>query len=38
MTLGAGAVIGAGATITASVAAGTKVTAEKPSLRYRAAG
>ena len=38
VTLGRGAVIGAGATITRSVEAGTKVTAEKPSLRYRAAG
>ncbi len=38
VTLGAGAVIGAGATITKSVAAATQVTAEKPSLRFRAAG
>ncbi|MFH5804380.1 serine O-acetyltransferase [Alienimonas sp. DA493] len=38
VTLGCGAVIGAGATITESVAPGTKVTAEKPSLRFRTAG
>ncbi|MEM9702133.1 MAG: serine acetyltransferase [Planctomycetota bacterium] len=38
VTLGAGVVIGAGATITKNVSAGTKVTAEKPSLRFRAAG